>query len=68
LPDILKQKNISQQELAERIGVTKQQINHYAQGRRMMSFLVAINISWALDCDLMDLYELHSVEVRDKRR
>ena len=68
LLDILKQKNVTQQELAEKIGVTKQQINHYIKNRRIMSIQIAANIAYVLDCEIMDLYEWHFVEIRDKRR
>lgn len=68
LADILLQKKITQQELANRIGVTKQQIGHYANDRRVMSLPIAVNIAIVLGCDIKDLYEWKHVEVRTKRR
>jgi DNA-binding XRE family transcriptional regulator len=59
---------MSQQELAERIGVTRQQINHYSNNRRIMTLHVAKNIAFILQCDIDDLYEWIPVKSRSKRR
>lgn len=68
LSDKLLQKRITQQELADRLGVTKQQINHYTQDNRIMTLEIAKNISDILNCEIEDLYEWIPVEVRKKRR
>jgi DNA-binding XRE family transcriptional regulator len=57
-----------QQELADRIGVTKQQIHSYTIGKRMMTLPIAKNIAAVLHCEINDLYEWLPVEVRKKRR
>lgn len=48
---------MSQQELALRLGVTRQQINKYNKNRVVMSYQVAYNIALILDCPMSDLYE-----------
>lgn len=48
---------MSQQELSELLGVTKQQINSYVTNTRMMSLKTAKNISVILNCEIEDLYE-----------
>lgn len=68
LSDILLQARMTQQELAERLGVTRQQINHYVNNRRVMTLETAKNIACLLNCDIEDLYEWIPVEVREKRR
>lgn len=68
LPDKLLQANMSQQELADRINVTKQQIHSYMVGNRLMTLPIAKNISSVLHCEINDLYEWLPVEERSKRR
>jgi DNA-binding XRE family transcriptional regulator len=61
---------MTQQELADRLGVTKQQINTYTREEkpRLMSLETARNIAALLNCEMKDLYEWVPVEVRNKRR
>lgn len=54
---LLKQHNMSQTELASRLGITRQQINKYVKGAAVMSYQVAYNVSVILDCSMSDLYE-----------
>ena len=68
LPQILRQKDFSQQELAENIAVTRQQIHKYVTSDRVMTLEIAYNISKILDCSIEDLYEWKYVEERRKRR
>lgn len=68
LSDRLLQIHMTQQELADRIGVTRQQINSYSRNRRMMTVPIAKNIAKILRCEIDDLYEWIPVEVRNKRR
>lgn len=68
LSDRLLQARMTQQELADKLGVTKQQINHYSTERRIMTLPVARNIAYVLRCDIEDLYEWIPVKVRNKRR
>lgn len=57
LSDRLLQARMTQQELADRLGVTRQQINSYAMNRRIMSLGTARNIAHILGCDMIDLYD-----------
>ncbi|MEN2765727.1 helix-turn-helix transcriptional regulator [Ornithinibacillus xuwenensis] len=59
----LQQAGMSQQELSEKLGVTKQQINSYVLNKRMMSLRIAKNISSIINCNIEELYEW--VEVGD---
>lgn len=49
--------DMTQVELAERLNVSKQQINKYVQNKQRMSIQVAKNISHILNCHIEDLYE-----------
>ena len=55
---------MTQLELAERMGVTVQQINKYYRDRQKMSLQVSKTIATILGCSIDDLYEW--VEVGDK--
>ncbi|OEH55933.1 hypothetical protein AQ616_19035 [Oceanobacillus sp. E9] len=57
LQQILQRNQMTQQQLADRLGVTHQQINKYIHNRQNMSLQVAKNISVILDCAIDDLYE-----------
>jgi transcriptional regulator with XRE-family HTH domain len=48
---------MTQQELADKLDISKQQINSYATGRRVMTYQVAYNIASALRCEMSELYE-----------
>lgn len=61
LRDHLKDARMSQLELANRLGVTSQQINKYVWGTQGMSLQVAFNIASILNCRIEDLYEWHEV-------
>lgn len=69
LSDKLLHARMTQQELAERLGITRQQINTYTrkENRKVMSLSIAKNISVVLRCEIEDLYEWIPVKVRDKR-
>lgn len=68
LSDKLSETRMSQQELADRIGVTKQQINSYTSDTNVMSLPVAKNIATILRCEIGELYEWKKVDIRKKRR
>lgn len=68
LSDKLLQAHMTQQELADRIGVTRQQINSYTNDRRIMTLPIAKNIAAVLRCEIDDLYDWIPVEARNKRR
>lgn len=48
---------MQQNELAEVLGVTNQQINKYALNKQKMSIQTAKNIAYVLHCKIDDLYE-----------
>ena len=56
LKELLDQKRLTQQELAELTGFTKQDINGYVNNRRKMSLKTAKTISVALNCTIEELY------------
>lgn len=60
LQGCLNSAGMSQTELANKLGVTKQQINKYTRNVQTMSYEVAYNISVILNCDMADLYEWHT--------
>ena len=54
---------MSQQELADITGISKTTISRYVSGTQMPSLKNVINISKALDCNILDLID--STEVID---
>lgn len=68
LSDKLKQARMTQKELASMLDVTKQQINNYVFGHRVMSLSIAKNVATILGCEIDDLYEWEYVENRKKRQ
>ena len=57
LKNLLRKADMTQVELAEILGVKPQQIQHYVKDHRVMSLVVAKNISVILGCQIDDLYE-----------
>ncbi|MDM5231439.1 helix-turn-helix transcriptional regulator [Lysinibacillus pakistanensis] len=57
LRELLLKNDMTQVELAEKLNVMPQQIQHYIQDNRVMSLKVAKNISAILNCTMDDLYE-----------
>lgn len=57
LKPILKEKYMTQQDLADRTGMSKQEISAYANNRRRMSLKSAKMIAIALKIHIDDLYE-----------
>lgn len=53
---------MSQQELADRVGKTKQTISRYVQDQSIMSYETAVNIAAELNCEMEDLYEIVKVK------
>lgn len=53
--ELRKQKKMTQEELAARVGVTKAQISAIELGVRVLSVPVAKAIASALDCSIADL-------------
>lgn len=54
----LTRNRMSQQELAEHSGLTKQTISRYINNAHIMSYETALNIAKILDCQMEDLYEI----------
>lgn len=53
----LKDADMTQQELANRLNVTVQQINKYVLNKQGMSLQIAKNIASILNCQMEELYE-----------
>lgn len=53
----LKERGITQSELARRAGYTRHAISHYANNRAQMSPEVMKNIAYVLGCTMEDLYQ-----------
>lgn len=68
LSDKLLQARMTQQELADYLGVTRQQINNYTSNRRIMTLPIAKNIAIILHCEIDDLYQWTPVKARSKRQ
>lgn len=65
LRELLHTRDMTQVELAEKLNVKPQQIQHYIQGNRVMSLKVAKNISVILNCDIDNLYEWVEVGIKE---
>ncbi|WP_445506637.1 helix-turn-helix transcriptional regulator [Niallia sp. 03190] len=57
LSDLLKSKDLSQQDLAERLHISKSMISEYANNKHYMSIERAKNVAAILGCSIEDLYE-----------
>jgi DNA-binding XRE family transcriptional regulator len=49
---------MTQQELAEHIGLSKQTVSRYVNNSHVMSYQTALNIARVLKCQMEDLYEI----------
>jgi transcriptional regulator with XRE-family HTH domain len=56
LKEIRKQKGITQQMLAEKIGISKQRLSNYENGKRRLPADIAILISKELNIPVEELY------------
>lgn len=57
LKEILKEANMSQNDLARKTGIERSTISRYVNKICMPSLKSVINISYALNCDLSDLID-----------
>lgn len=57
LADILDKRRMTQQDLADKTGLNKQEISDYIHKRKCMSLRTARTIAKALNCYMDDLYE-----------
>lgn len=64
LADLLKKAGMTQQELALKLNVPKQQINKYVHNRQQMAYKTAREIAQILNCSMEDLYEWKPVNRR----
>jgi len=53
----LHKSRMTQVQLAEKLGITVQQISKYVHNRQKMSLQTAKNIAHILNCQIEDLYE-----------
>lgn len=61
LRELLDDANMEQTELANKLNVTKQQINKYVTNKQLMSLEVSRNVASIMHCRIEDLYEWHEV-------
>ncbi|MES1038992.1 helix-turn-helix transcriptional regulator [Peribacillus simplex] len=54
----LTKNRMTQQELAEHIGLSKQTVSRYVNNSHVMSYQTALNIARVLKCQMEDLYEI----------
>jgi putative transcriptional regulator len=54
---LLNKRYMTQVDLSEKTGISKQQINEYISNNRLMTIYNAKLIADALDCNIDDLYE-----------
>lgn len=57
LADILREKNMTQSELAKRARLSVSRINDYIQENATPSIFAVINIAYALDMDIAELVD-----------
>ena len=55
---MLKERQMTRGELAEKSGLTKAAISNYILGKRMPTLEAALAIAYALDCSMDDLVDL----------
>lgn len=57
LADLLRKAGMTQQELAIKLNIPKQQVNKYVHNKQQMSYKKAREIAYLLNCSMEDLYE-----------
>lgn len=45
------------QDLANRLGVSRQQVSKYVNNNKKMSLETAVSIAWVLNVNILELYE-----------
>lgn len=61
LDEMLKEKNISQRELAQATGISNSTLNRYINKQQMPGVKAIVNIAYALDCDFNELLDFGSM-------
>jgi DNA-binding XRE family transcriptional regulator len=64
----LREIGMTQQELADKVHMPKQQISDYANDRVVMSLKNAKNIASAINCAIDDLYEWIPIDPHEYKR
>lgn len=67
LRDIIKTRGMTIQQLANRLGVSRQQVSKYVNDKKKMSFETALNVAAVLDVSVMELYEIIEVGTESGR-
>lgn len=57
LKSLLQEAWMSQQELADAIGVSRETVSRYINKQRIPSLITAINIAYTLDCNIAELID-----------
>ena len=63
--DLLKKQNLSQTELAKKVGVSVASVNMWCSGKRKMSMKTLIKVSKALNVSVQKV--LDNLEIKDER-
>lgn len=56
LPKLLKESYMTPSDLSDKTGISIHQLSKYINNKSHMSLQTALIISWALKCDVADLY------------
>ena len=59
IKQLLDEYPMTQEELAEKIGVNKGTISRYINAERMPSVKNIVNIAYILECDITDIIEIY---------
>lgn len=57
LRELMKEQEYTQRELSENSGIPESSICRYLKAERIPSATVILNLSYALDCDVVDLID-----------
>lgn len=63
LHDLLKSRHMTPTELAEKTGISINQLSRYLNNKSKMSLQTAMLISWVLKCHIDELYEYKVIGV-----
>ena len=58
LRQVMKERNMTQKELAQKTGLTESMISYMASNKRVCTVRVALQLMNALQCSLTDLWEV----------
>ena len=66
IEEIRKERNISQRELAEKLGINRSLLSHIETGKVLPTFDKLLEIARILNCLITDLYNEEDLEVIEK--